>query len=161
MGTIYATTNAKELSAFFIERADGVRLYGAAASGVLAKSVKSIVLPLLVDEAPKVTSELANSQDALTTILPGGADVDFGANAGHADFVLNGTGIYHVPDAHSAWDVDGYQAFMVQGSMVYTNHTHHEGQKPNDWPERAWTRAEAPIELALQVIDDRLWAVFL
>lgn len=166
MATIYATSNAREVSAFFIQRADGVRLFGAAASATLAKAVKDSVLAELQHEAPRSADHrgngpsLADSFSAHTTIMPGGAQVDFASEAPYADFVLHGTGIYHVPDAHQAWDVDGPQAFMINGTMIYTTHTHHEGQHADDYVGRALDAAQPAINVALRLIDNRLTAVF-
>lgn len=161
-----ATSNAGEVSAFFLQRADGVRLFGAAASATLGKLVKDIMLVELRDASPRAEVHsgdgppLADSFSARSLVVTGGVDISFESDAPYALYVRDGTGIYHSPDPHSAWDVYGFQAFLGSDGMVYTMHTHHEGQEPDDYVERALDAAEPKIGLALQMLDGRLSAVF-
>jgi hypothetical protein len=80
------------------------------------------------------------------------------AGAPYAGFVHFGTGIYHTPDAHSAWDVYGLQVFNTNaktqnGGTVFTRHTHHLGQHPDPWIKNAF---DANREL---VLDMMKWAL--
>lgn len=60
-----------------------------------------------------------------------------GEGVPYANFIVDGTGARHRGGARSGWDVDKFQHFTFQGSEVFTNHTHHEGQKPNDFERGA------------------------
>lgn len=155
--SFFVTSNAPEVAAYF----DGVAarivvLHGAAAMPVFAHTVKDIVDPLLADETPKDSGELVASQTAKTMMVPGGAEVVWESDSPHADYVIHGTGVYHTPDAHSAWDVNGLQVFSVNGQQVFAMHTHHEGQRPNDYPGRALERAQPFLATAMDAFAGKL-----
>lgn len=144
--TITVTSNAPQVGMYFAATAARSRvLFGAAAMAVIAKEVRRIVDPILAEETPKDKGDLAKSQQASTRMVPGGAEITWTSDEPYADYVLHGTGVYHTPDAHSEWDVYGMQAFMVNGQLVVTQHTHHYGQHPNDYPDRAIERAAPAI----------------
>ena len=158
--TVTVSSNAGQVRRFFVERADGLRLWGTSASLALAKNIKTIVSPILQDETPKVSGELAGTTSAMFVRSGEGIRVVWTSSSKHAKFVLEGTGLYHVPDAHSAWDVNKFQAFVVGGQLVMTMHTHHEGQKPSDYPDRAMQRAKGPLDAAIRLVGDKLMVEF-
>lgn len=126
----------------------------------LSHTVEGLVTPLLRDEAPKDTSALADSLRAHTTRAGNETIVSFDSDVPYSDDVIHGTGIYHTPDAHSEWDVTGLQVFQVGGETIFTLHTHHLGQHPNDFPGRAMERAQPLIDAALTVAGERLLITF-
>lgn len=78
--------------------------------------------------------------------------------APYAAFVHFGTGIFHIPDAHSEWDVYGLQVFNTNaktqnGGTVFTRHTHHLGQHPDPWIREAFDANRA------LVLDMMKWAL--
>lgn len=160
--TVYATSNASQVGLWFRGKGEELRIYGAAASSVLAKQAKIILTPLLVEEAPEgVSGALRASIKADTTaIVERGSAIIWAAYVPYIDFVIHGTGIYHVPDAHSPWTVQGLQHFTVGGNEVFAMSTFHEGQKPNDFPARALDRAQPALEAMLAVYGDGLDALF-
>src|SRR6185437_5649604 len=141
MALVYATTNAQEVAAFLVERAGKLSLFAGVATAIQAEARKEAVLRALHDEAPvgdgRDGGHLADRFSATLVTSPEGARLGFTSSSPHADFVLHGTGIYHVPDPHGAWDVGGLQVFPVEGTTVFARHTHHEGQQPDDYAGRA------------------------
>lgn len=115
----------------------------------MARSAMGVFVELAKQEAPKRTSRLAGSLGYRSKLFPDGIELQHrsggasGEPVPYAKFVADGTGIYHRPDAHSAWDVDKFQRFTIDGSEVMTNHTHHLGQRPNDFERRAAEKLQA------------------
>lgn len=121
----------------------GVKLaVGAEAVQVgLAHTVEGIITPILRSEAPVDTGAL---QAGLRGHVERSGDefiVSWQSDVDYADYVEHGTGIYHVPDAHSAWDG-------------------HEGQHPNPFAERAQERAEPAIRAALMLAGESILVTF-
>jgi HK97 gp10 family phage protein len=107
----------------------------------LAHTVEGITTPLLREEAPVDTGALRDSLRAHVSRDSGGFTVRYESDVPYADFVEHGTGLYHVPDAHSAWDG-------------------HEGQHPNPFAERAYDRAEPAIRAALVLAGEKVLVSF-
>lgn len=126
----------------------------------LSHSIEGVVTPLARDEAPKDTGALAASLRVQATAVPGGYSLDLVSDSPYIDDVVHGTGIYHEPDPHAAWDVDGLQAFEVNGEQVVVMHTHHLGQQPNDFPGRALDRARPQIAIMADAAGAKLATLF-
>jgi hypothetical protein len=107
----------------------------------LAHTTEGIVTPLLREESPVDTGALRDSLRAHVSRAGTGFAVRFESDVPYADFVEHGTGIWHVPDAHSAWDG-------------------HEGQYPNPFAERAYDRAEPRIHATLRAAGTRILVSF-
>lgn len=160
IATITISSNAGQVGRFFIDRSQSLRVRGAKASLDLAEAVRAVVTPVLIAETPVKTGALARSLQVATDRGAGGIRLLWWTSLPYARYVLDGTGIYHVPDAHSEWDVNKFQAFQVNGQMVFTRHTHHLGQHPNDYPDRAMKAAMPRIEAAIKLLGDQLMVVF-
>lgn len=73
-----------------------------------------------------------------------------GGGVKYAKFVTEGTGIYHKPDAHSSWGVNGYQRFTVGARVIHTMHTHHRGVKQNPFEDVAAAQMRKSLPLVAQ-----------
>lgn len=162
MAMISVSSNAHEVSRFFVASAAKLKIFGGVAADVMAESRKVALLGALAQEAPRGTGELAESfsADMLHTARVG-TMVRIQSSAAHAGFVLHGTGVYFDGGGHTAWDVDKLQRFAVNGGVIFAMHTHHEGQKPNDFVGRALERAAPSIALTMDALSKRLSAVFI
>lgn len=152
--------SAGRLAQKLVARAVALSVGARETTAALSHSIEGVVTPLARDEAPKVTGELAGSLRMQATPVPEGFSLGLVSDVPYTDFVVRGTGIYHVPDAHSAWDVSGLQAFTVNGEQVVVMSTHHEGQKPNDFPGRALDRARPRIALMADAAGAKLATLF-
>lgn len=124
--------------------AAAVRLaIGAEATQVaLAHTVEGLLTPLVREEAPVDTGALRAGLRAQVTRAGGELVVTWHSDVDYAGYVEYGTGIFHVPDAHMAWDG-------------------HQGQHPNPFAERAADRGQEPIRAALGLASERLAVSFL
>ncbi len=148
---------ARKLTAAAVRLAIGTE----AAQVALSKTVEGITTPIVREEAPEQTGALRAGLRAHVTRAGGESIVTWQADVPYAAFVLEGTGIYHQPDPHEEWDTFGYQHFTTAGGEeVHAMHTHHRGQRPNPFTERAEERAEAPIHAALELAGAELLLTF-
>jgi HK97 gp10 family phage protein len=138
LGADSAERLARKLTAAAVRLAIGAE----AAETALAHTVEGLVTPYLRDEAPVDTGALRDSLRAHVERQNDGMHVFYESDVPYADYVEHGTGIYHVPDAHSAWNG-------------------HEGQHPNPFAERAYARAEPEIRAALGLAGRALALSFL
>ncbi len=112
----------------------------------MARSAMGVFVEIAKQEAPKRTTRLAGSLGYQSKLFPNGIELRHrsggasGPGVLYAKFVVDGTGIYHRGGAHSEWDVDKFQRFTVSGDEIVTMHTHHRGQQPSDFEERAAKR---------------------
>jgi hypothetical protein len=159
LGADSAERLARKLTASAVRLAIGT----AATAAALSHTVEGITTALVREEAPHgETGALRAGLHAQVITMGGEHIVTWLSDAPYGRYVLEGTGLYHQPDAHQEWDVFGYQHFTTAGGEeVHTMHTHHRGQHPNPFTERAEERAAAPIHAALQVAGAELlltWA---
>jgi hypothetical protein len=127
----------------------------------VAHGAEGIITPLVRDEAPVKTGALQAGLRA--QVVHEGAElvVSVHSDQDYARHVLEGTGVFHQPDPHSAWDVEGLQVFTAaSGETVFTYHTHHEGSRPNDFVGRAEERAAAPLASLLYLAGEQVAVAF-
>ncbi len=112
----------------------------------MARSAMGVFVEFAKAAAPQRSGKLAGSLGYSSELLPDGIRLRHrsggatGAGVPYARFVVDGTGVHHRPDPHSEWDVDKFQRFVVGGTEIRTMHTHHQGQRPNDFEHLALER---------------------
>lgn len=139
--TITGTESAAGLARRLALAAVKLTIGAEATAAGLAHTAEGIVTPLLREESPVDTGALRDSLRAHVVRDGTGFTARFESDVPYADYVEHGTGIYHVPDAHAAWNG-------------------HEGQHPNPFAERAYDRAEPQIRAALSLAGARILVAF-
>lgn len=141
--------SAGRLARKLLTRAVALSVGARGAEEALGHTIEGLLVPLAREEAPQRTGELAGNLRVRATATAEGYSLGLVSDSPHMAAVVEGTGIYHTPDAHEEWDVYGLQAFTTPaGDHVVTMHTHHKGQHPDDFPGRALERAQPFIAAA-------------
>lgn len=158
--TLGGVDNAARLAQRLTAAAVTVAIGTERAQLAVAHGAEGIITPLVRDEAPVDTGALQAGLRAQVVHAGTELVVSVHSDQDYADRVLHGTGIYHTPDPHSAWDVEGLQVFTVGGETVFTYHSHHEGQRPNDFVGRAEERAQVPLASLLYLAGEQVAVAF-
>ena len=150
--------NAPQISA----RLSGFRGRSLLEVRTMARSAMGVFVEIAKGVAPRRSGRFASSLGYATELLPDGIRLRHrtggasGEGVKYGRYVVEGTGIHHRPDPHSAWDVDKYQRFTVSGAEIRTMHTHHEGQRPNDFEARAYERLKGVMPAIIATGGRRL-----
>ena len=157
---------------FFVD-ADGIgtearRLSTAAAAvhlsfgrrmDALADTVRRIYTGMARGEAPRRTGRLGSEIKGEIVRSGGGVTINF-TSTDYTRYVIEGTGLYHKPDAHDVIRPKKAKVlrFEIGGEVLYRAFV--RGQRPNDFAGRAWTRSQPGIQAALKLVGSELLLSF-
>ena len=156
----------KNLNAFgeearkLLEAAAKVELTLAEEQRALAETIRRVYAGMVRGTAPRRSGKLIGSIQGQVKRGPtGGLLVSF-TGTDYTRYVIEGTGLYHVPDAHGLIRPKSAQAlrFEVGGQVLYRKSV--RGQHPNDFNVRAWQRSQPAIKAALALLGHKIAVSF-
>ena len=126
----------------------------------LADTIRRIYTGMARGEAPRRTGKLGSEIKGEITRNAGGISINF-TSTSYTRYVIEGTGLYHTPDAHDVIRPKRGRVlrFEIDGQVLYRAFV--RGQHPNDFASRAWTRSQPGIEAALKLTANQVLVSFI
>ena len=141
------------------ESAAGIKLSLDAEMNALAETVRRIYVGIARGEAPRRTGRLGAEIKGTVTRTGGGLSILF-TSTDYTRYVIEGTGLYHTPDAHDVIRPKRAKMlrFEIGGQVLYRAFV--RGQHPNQFNVRAYTRAQPGIQAALKLMGHQVLVSF-
>ena len=148
-------TEASRLSA----AAAAVHLSVGKQMDALADTVRRIYTGMARGEAPRRTGKLGSEIKGEITRSGGGISINF-TSTNYTRYVIEGTGLYHTPDAHDVIRPKKGKMlrFEIDGQVLYRAFV--RGQRPNDFGSRAFERSRPGIQAALKLVSQEVLVSF-